>query len=70
MDIFTQSIEPIREGDKKKPHFYDENIGSPVKINKSNSISGFLVFYEFVTKPIKYNQTLKFSADPPHKMWE
>ena len=50
---------------------YNQNT-EKVKMNKSgsNSASGFHVFYHFDTKSVENNQSLKFSADPPHKIWE
>ena len=35
-----------------------------------NSASGFVVLQQVATKSIQNNQSLNFSADPSHKIWE
>ena len=42
----------------------------PKQTSPCNSCSGFLVFYDFATRSIENNKNVRFSANPPHKMWE
>ena len=45
-------------------------IGSFAKKVLATVLQDFLIFMTLVTKSIQNNQNVKFSAYPPHKMWE